>query len=96
MDLRAYYQKIRKLEADLPGPFVVVVSRETSDGGRAGVMTEAPRGLAAKLIVDERASLASPEQTAEFHASVGRSVTAYGGAVEPTPSRGAKPQGKRQ
>lgn len=96
MDLRAYYQKIRKLEADLPGPFVVVVSRETSDGGRAGVLTEAPRGLAAKLIVDERASLASPEQTAEFHASAGRNVSAYGGAVERTATRGAKQQGKRQ
>ena len=96
MDLRAYYQKIRKLEADLPGPFVVVVSRETSDGGRAGVLTEAPRGLAAKLIVDERASLASPEQSAEFHASAGRSVPAYGGTVERVATRGTKQPGKRQ
>lgn len=96
MDLRAYYQKIRKLEAELPGPFVVVVSRETSDGGRAGVLTEAQRGLAAKLIVDERATLASPEQAAEFHASAGRDVAAYGGVSERTGSRGTKQRGKRQ
>ncbi len=96
MDLRAYYQKIRKLEADLPGPFVVVVSRETADGGKPGVMTEAPRGLAAKLIVDERATLASPEQTAEFHASAGRSVPAYGGVAERARSRGTKQQNKRE
>ena len=87
MDLRAYYQKIRKLESELPEPFAVVVSRDTADGGRAGVMTEAPRWLAAKLIVEDRATLASPEQAAEFNARVGRSVAA---------ERGAKQQGKRQ
>ncbi len=47
MDLRVYYQKIRKFEAEIPEPFVVLVSRETPDGGKAGVKTDVPRSLAA-------------------------------------------------
>jgi hypothetical protein len=68
MDLRAYYQKIRKIEADVPGPAAVVVSRETPDGGRAGVKTEVPRGLAARLVAEEKADLATPEEAEEFRA----------------------------
>jgi hypothetical protein len=72
MDLRVYFQKIRKVEADITGPFTVVISRETPDGGKAGVKTDVPRILAAKMIVEERAVLASPEETAEFRADVER------------------------
>jgi hypothetical protein len=70
MDLRAYYQKIRRIEAGIAEAAVVVISRETSDGGRAGVMTDVPRGVAARLIADEKAELASAEEAAEFRASV--------------------------
>ena len=73
MDVRAYYQKIRKLEAEIAEPFVVVVSRETPDGGRPGVMTEVPRGLAAKLIVEEQAAKATPEEAAKFRAELQQS-----------------------
>lgn len=69
MDVRAYYQKIRKMEAELPERFVVIVSRETPDGGKAGVMTEVARSLAAKLIVEDQARLASPEETTQFRAA---------------------------
>jgi hypothetical protein len=72
MDLRIYYQKIRKLEAEIPEPFVVLISRETPDGGKAGVKTDVPRGLAARLIVEDRAERASPEETALFRAEVER------------------------
>jgi hypothetical protein len=58
MNLRAYYQKIRDLERSLLEPFVVVMSRETPDGGKEGVLTEVPRLLAARMIVDGRAVLA--------------------------------------
>lgn len=68
MDVRVYYQKIRKVEAEIPEPYVVVVSRETPDGGKPGVMTDVPRFLAAKLIVEDQAVLASPEETARFRA----------------------------
>lgn len=72
MDLRVYYQKIRKLEAEIPEPFVVLVSRETADGGKAGVKTDVSRRLAARLIVEDRAEMASPEETARFRAEVHR------------------------
>jgi hypothetical protein len=68
MDFRAYYQKIRKIEANIPEPYVVVMSRETPDGGKPGVKTHVPRFLAAKLIVEDQATLATPDETAQFRA----------------------------
>lgn len=64
MDLRVYYQKIRKLESEIAEPFVVVVSRETPDGARPGVKTEVPRKLAARLIAEEKVDLASADEEA--------------------------------
>ncbi len=34
MDLRMFYQKLRKIEQEIADPHVVVVSHETPDGGR--------------------------------------------------------------
>ena len=65
MDLRAYYQKIREMEGRLPEP-CVVVSLETSDGGKAGVRTEVNRQVAARMVVEGRARVASEEETREF------------------------------
>jgi hypothetical protein len=67
MDLRAYYKNIRETEATMPGPFVVIKSRETSDGGKPGVMTEVARVTAARQIVEGKAYLASPAETEAFH-----------------------------
>jgi len=66
MDLRAYYQKIRDLERTFKGTFPVVVSQETPDGGTAGVKTEVPLHIAARMIVDGKAILASEEEAKEF------------------------------
>ena len=68
MDLRAYYQKIRKIEADIKDDVVVIVSRETPDGGKPGVRTDVPRGLAARMVAEEKADLATPEDAAAFRA----------------------------
>jgi hypothetical protein len=70
MDLRAYYRKLRGIEAELREDSVVMISRETSDGGRAGVKSDVPRALAARLVVDEKADLATPEEAAAFRADV--------------------------
>jgi hypothetical protein len=70
MDLRVYYQKIRKLEAELAEPFAVIVSKETGDGGKAGIRTDVPKLLAARMVVEERADLASAEEAAQFRAEV--------------------------
>ena len=100
MDLRVYYQKIRRIEAELAEPYVVVLSCETPDGGKPGVRTEVPRGLAAKLIVEDQATLASPEETAQFREETERrrmelaELEALGGS--PKAVRSLRHQGKRQ
>lgn len=65
MDLKVYYQKLRQIEASLTHPCVVLVSLATPDGGRAGVATEAPREIAAKMIADGSARLATEAETQE-------------------------------
>jgi|HubBroStandDraft_5_1064220.scaffolds.fasta_scaffold433966_1 hypothetical protein len=67
MDLRSYYKKVRDAEVTLTGEHVVMVSLETSEGGKAGVRTEVPRAIAAKLIAEVRARVATEEETVEFH-----------------------------
>jgi hypothetical protein len=70
MDLRAYYQKIREWEAKIVHDFAVVNSRETTDGGRSGTLTEVSKRTAAKLIVDGVAELANAEEVAKFRAAI--------------------------
>ena len=66
MDVKLYYQKIRDLESNMKTAYPVVVSLETPDGGTAGVITEAPARVAAKMIVEGRARPASSEEEKEF------------------------------
>ena len=66
MDLKVYYQKIKDLERSFKAAHAVVVSQETADGGTAGVKTEVPAHIAAKMIVDGRAVLASDKEAKEF------------------------------
>ena len=66
MDLRSYYRKVREADATLTGEDIVLVSLETTEGGRAGVRTEAPRPIAAKLIAELRARVATPDEVLEF------------------------------
>lgn len=70
MDLRAYFQKIRSIEAAIAEEFVVVVSSEGPDGGRNGQLTEVHRPVAAKLIVDGKARLAEAQEAEAFHAGI--------------------------
>jgi hypothetical protein len=66
MDLRAYYQKIRDVAKNMPEEYVIVVSNETPDGGKAGVRSEVQRDRAARLVVDGKARLATPEEAEQF------------------------------
>lgn len=70
MDLRLFYQKLRKVEQEITDPHVLVVSNETPDGGRAGQKSEVSRSIAARLIVEGRARLAGAEEAAEYRAAV--------------------------
>lgn len=66
MDLRIFYQKVRKVEQEITEPHVVMVSLETPDGGKPGIKTEVSRESASRLIVEGRARLASKGEAAEF------------------------------
>ena len=66
MDLQVYYQKIREVEGKLADEFPLVVSVETQDGGKVGTKTEVPRRLAAKLLVDGQARLATKEEVKSY------------------------------
>jgi hypothetical protein len=62
MDLKSYYRKIRETEQSIVEEYPIVVSRESTDGGKAGALTEVSRTLAARLIVDGSAELAGAEK----------------------------------
>ena len=70
MDLRVYYQKLRRTEQEIADEHVVVVSNETPDGGRPGQKTEVARAIAAKMIVEGRARLASKDEATQFHKAI--------------------------
>jgi hypothetical protein len=70
MDLRQYYQKIRDVEAKIVDEFPVVVSNETVDGGKAGTKTEVPRRIAAKLLIENLARLATAEEIKAYQATM--------------------------
>jgi hypothetical protein len=67
MDVRTYYQKVREAEATVKGKDAVIMSLDTPEGGKAGVLAEAPRGVAAKLIAEGRARLATEAEAEDFH-----------------------------
>jgi hypothetical protein len=66
MDLRAYYRKVRAVEAELEGDDIVLASLATPEGGRDGVFTEAPRMVAAKLVAEGRARVADKAEAQSF------------------------------
>jgi hypothetical protein len=66
VDVKQYFRKMREIEDGLADPYPVVVSLETSDGGKAGAVCEVPRSVAAKMILERRATLATLEQKELF------------------------------
>ena len=72
MDVRTYYHKLRQVEANIEDAWVIVVSEETPDGGRAGVMTEVTRLAAAAMVVQGRARLALPGEASHYRSGLQR------------------------
>ncbi len=66
MDLRIYFQKMREIENEITDPFVVVLSLDTPDGGRAGRLTEVARAVAAQLVVEAKARLTTEDEAREY------------------------------
>jgi hypothetical protein len=62
MNLKDYYREIAAQEAAIEESFVLIISLQTPNGGRAGIPSEVNRATAAKLVVDKQARLATPEE----------------------------------
>jgi hypothetical protein len=77
MDLRSYYRKVREADSTLTGSEVVLVSLATAEGGKEGVFTEAPRGVAAKLIAEMRARVATEAEAAAFREGLREALEQY-------------------
>ena len=71
MDLRQYFRKLREIEQSLIEEYPIVISLETADGGKAGRAIEVSRAVAAKMILDGRAILASVEEQEAHRAAEG-------------------------
>ena len=66
MDLRVYYSKVRGTEAAMPSPYVVVASLATPDGGKAGIFTEVPTPIGARMVVEGSARQATEAEASAF------------------------------
>ena len=66
MDLRQYYKKLHELEANMPEEHVLMVSVDSGDGGKEGVITEVPRRNACQLILENRAKRMDPKEAEEY------------------------------
>jgi hypothetical protein len=66
MDLRQYYKKLHELESKMPEAHVLVLSLDTGDGGKEGVITEVPRRNACQLILEGRARRVDQTEEALF------------------------------
>ena len=70
MDLRDFFKRVREVEAAITDDYPILVSYSTPDGGKAGMVTETPRSVAAMLIAEARARLATPEEAAGHQESI--------------------------
>jgi hypothetical protein len=77
MDLKQYFRKLNDTQALIEEQYPLIVSLETSDGGKAGVIMEVSRQEAARAIVESRGVLANDEQKkAYFDQEAGRKKSA--------------------
>jgi hypothetical protein len=74
MDLRVYYQKIREVESTIGVEYPVIVSKDTGDGGLEGTKTEVARKLAAKMVVEGQARLATADEAVAYRESLAERI----------------------
>jgi hypothetical protein len=77
VDVRQYFRKLREVEGSIQDQFACVTSLENPDGGKAGVVSEVTRELAAKLLVEGRAVLSSEPDIKDFFARRATQKLAY-------------------
>jgi len=66
VDLKNYFRKIREIELSIGEPHTFVTSLETPDGGKAGQVTEVPREIAARMIVEGFAAVTTKAEKEKF------------------------------
>lgn len=66
MDLKQYFRKFREVEASLTDRYQLIVSMETPDGGKPGLISEVCREVAAKMIIEGRAALATEKDAKAY------------------------------
>lgn len=66
MDLNGYFKQMREHETTIADEYPIVVSHATGDGGAAGRLTEVTKRIAARLLVEGAARLASVVEAASF------------------------------
>lgn len=76
MNLRKYYEQVKTIRDGIPEAFVCVTSLATANGGRAGLVTQVDRELAARMIADGVARLSTAEETASYESENERGRTA--------------------
>lgn len=67
MDLKQYFRRLREIENSFVDSYPVLVSLDTPDGGKSGLISEMSRHVAAKMIVEGRAIPASEEQKTFYY-----------------------------
>ena len=72
-----YFQKLEETEQAITSPQVVVVSAGTPDGGKAGIVSEVSRPVAAQLIAETRARLATDAEARDYRAEKERARAAF-------------------
>ena len=76
MDLTVFYRKVRQIEKEIAGDYAVVVSSETPDGGVSGRTANVPKAIAARLVVEGKARLATSEESERHHAETAHAIEA--------------------
>jgi len=76
VDLTVFYRKVRQLETEIAGDHAVVVSNDTPDGGVSGRTANVPKAIAARLVVEGKARLATPEESERHHTETAHAIEA--------------------
>ncbi len=74
MDLKVYYQRIRETASKIDERFPVVVSHETPEGGKGGILTEVTPEVAARLVVEGHGRLANADEVRRYREQQARAL----------------------
>jgi hypothetical protein len=66
MDIKNFYQKVRQVAETIAETYAIVISLPTPDGGKEGIATEVVKTLAALMVVEGKARLATAEEAKDF------------------------------